>query len=335
MLLSCCSLVDDNTKLQSHNDILSLVVKLPSNHMLYSLGKRIVDRLISSPVGSKDGIHATIDTPYGKNPMMNVYQPHVLRQYFSKNVDTKPCKDGYIYRYSYGTGTGSNTLGIDPTNFMTRPFSHEIDVMAKKVHEFVNRNRKRLNLTHAELGEGYNHMTIILYYAGEGLKKVSLLSKHCDCTYSVHNGKYILSANSQVENTPTIVYSLGSARSLNFNRREIVKGKRGNKWLNDTEWSTTFELENNSIWINNPADEEPSPRYQYQHGGVKVGEGELSIGFAFRNVNCVQEYNVMSDLRSYDVSASHEDNSKVYKRFMSHQETFHENLVKLMNQILD
>ena len=99
---------------------------------LYSLGKRIVDRLISSPVGSKDGIHATIDTPYGKNPMMNVYQPHVLRQYFSKNVDTKPCKDGYIYRYSYGTGTGSNTLGIDPTNFMTRPFSHEIDVMEKR-----------------------------------------------------------------------------------------------------------------------------------------------------------------------------------------------------------
>ena len=82
MLLSCCSLVDDNTKLQLHDDILSLVVNLPSNNMLYSLGKRIVDRLISSPVGSKDGIHATIDKPYGRNPKMNVYQPHVLRQYW-------------------------------------------------------------------------------------------------------------------------------------------------------------------------------------------------------------------------------------------------------------
>ena len=68
MLLSYCSLVDDNTKLQSHDDILSLVVNLPGSNMLYSLGERIIDRLISSLVGSKDGIHATIDRPYGKIP---------------------------------------------------------------------------------------------------------------------------------------------------------------------------------------------------------------------------------------------------------------------------
>ena len=69
--------------------------------------------------------------------MINVYQPHVMRQYYAKNVDTKPCTDDYIFRYSYGTGTDSNTLGIDLTSFMTRPFNHEIDVMAKKVHQFV------------------------------------------------------------------------------------------------------------------------------------------------------------------------------------------------------
>ena len=90
-------------------------------------------------------------------------------------------------------------------------------------------------------------MTITLCYAGDGSKKVSLLSKYFECTYSVHNSKYILSDNSQVENTITIVYSLGSARSLNFNRSEIIKVKRGNIWLDDTEWSTTFELEINSI----------------------------------------------------------------------------------------
>ena len=145
-------------------------------------------------------------------------------------MDTKPCKDGYIYRYSYGTGSGSNTLGIDPTNFMTRPFSHEIDLMAKMVHQFVYRNRTGFNLDDAELGECYNHMTIISYYAGKSLNKEARLSKHCDCTYSVHNGKYIPSDNSQLENTSTVVYSLGSTRSLHFNRREIIKGKRGNSW---------------------------------------------------------------------------------------------------------
>ena len=120
---------------------------------------------------------------------------------------------------------------------MTGPFTHEIYLMATMVHQFVYRNRTRLNLDDAELGECYNYLTIIPYYAGEGLKKESLLSKHCDCTYSVHNGNYIPSANSQVENTPTVVYSLGSTRILQFNRTEIVKGKRGNKWLSDTEQS--------------------------------------------------------------------------------------------------
>ena len=107
--------------------------------------------------------------------------------------------------------------------------------------------------------------------------------------------------NSQLENTPTVAYLLGSTRHLQFNRREIVKGNRGNKWLDDTEWSTSFELKSNSVWINNPGDEHPSPRYQYQHGGVKVGEGELSIGFDFQIGNSVQEFNDINDLRLYDM----------------------------------
>ena len=74
----------------------------------------------------------------------------------------------------------------------------------------------------AKLGKCFTHCTIIPFYAGEGLKKEALLSKHCDNTYSVHTGKFIHSINSQVEDTPTVVYSLGTTRTLNFYRKHIV-----------------------------------------------------------------------------------------------------------------
>ena len=142
------------------------------------------------------------------------------------------------------------------------------------------------------------------------------------------------SANSQVENTPTVVYSLGSVRDLKFSRRRIIKGKKGNKWLYDTDWGATYQLTSNSISIIHPGDENPDPLFQYQHGGVKVGKGELSIGLAFRIVKSIQEYDV-NDIRSYDTSAKHEDYSKVYARFMKNQREFHEILISLMNKTID
>ena len=64
-------------------------------------------------------------------------------------------------------------------------------------------------------------------------------------------------------------------------------------------------------------------------------KGEMSIGFAFRIVDNVEEYDNINHLRAYDNSANHEDHSKIYKRFMSRQGEFHKNLVSLMNKILD
>ena len=294
-----------------------------------------MNRLITSPIGSKDGIHVTLDKPYGKNLGMNVYQPTVLRQYYSISANDTKCREGYTNRYSYGTGSGSKTLGIDTTNFKTRPFTNDIKILASEVHHFVSANRIKFNLEKANLGKRFTHLSLILYYAGEGLKKEALLSKHCDNTYSVHTGKFVDSANSQVEDTPTVVYSLGTSRTLIFYRRQIIKGKRGNKWMDDTNWSRSFHISNNSIWILNPIDEKAFGKYQYQHGGVKVMKGEMSIGFAFRILKNVEEYNIDNDIRAYDISANHPDYSNIYKRFMSCQGEFHTNLVSLMNKILD
>ena len=150
---------------------------------------------------------------------MNVYQPTVLRQFFSLDVESQTTRKGYTKRFTYGNGTGSKPLGIDATKFKTRPFTPEITLMALLLHEFTSINKVRFNLGTVNLGERYNHLAMLFYYVGEGLKKEALLSSHCDCTHSVHTGKYMPSANSQLENTPTVIYSLGSVRDLNFSRR--------------------------------------------------------------------------------------------------------------------
>ena len=46
---------------------------------------------------------------------------------------------------------------------------------------------------------------------------------HTDYVYSVSNGKYIPKLNSQVENTPTLIYSLGSSRTLKWKSRHLSK----------------------------------------------------------------------------------------------------------------
>lgn len=91
---------------------------------------------------------------------------------------------------------------------------------------------------------------------------------------------------------------------------------------------------NNSISIIHPDDENPDPIFQYQHGGVKVGKGQLSIGLAFRIVNSIQEYDA-NDIRTYDTTSKHADYSKVYARFMKNNREFHENLISLMNMTID
>ena len=105
--------------------------------------------------------------------------------------------------------------------------------------------------------------------------------------------------------------------------------------MDDTDWGRSFELSNNSIWILNPIDEKALGKYQYQHGGVLVKKGEMSIRFAFQIVRKIEEYSIVNDIRAYDTSANHEDNSKIYKRFMCRQGKFHKNLVTLMNKTLN
>ena len=52
--------------------------------------------------------------------MLNILRPAVLRQYYGLNVEEIEIQKYGIQRYTYGSGTGTSTVGIDPNNFVTR-----------------------------------------------------------------------------------------------------------------------------------------------------------------------------------------------------------------------
>ena len=95
---------------------MSKVIHFSHRNKIGHLSRLIADRLVSSKFGTSDGIHLTIEKPYGTNPNFNIYRDSVLRQYFGLDVSLK---ENMSQRYSYGTGGGISSVGIDPANFIT------------------------------------------------------------------------------------------------------------------------------------------------------------------------------------------------------------------------
>ena len=116
-------------------------------------------------------------------------------------------------------------MGMDPRNFVTRVMSEEMSALSKDLHNLFLKNRLYFKLEDANLSLLFNHCTVILYNAGEYLKESSKLGIHSDCVYSVRDGCYVKNDNSQIQNTPTVVYSLGDTRSLHWKRRQIYTKK--------------------------------------------------------------------------------------------------------------
>ena len=111
----------------------------------------------------------------------------------------------------YGRGTGLSSIGMDPSNFVTRPFTSSLDIIASELHSLINSNIQFFNLESVNTSLNFNHCSILIYYAGAGLKSESTLGMHYDCVYSVNDGSFTTKANSQVENNPVVIYSLGDS----------------------------------------------------------------------------------------------------------------------------
>ena len=137
--------------------------------------------IISNSINSNLGIKLSVDKPMNDKECLNIHRPTVLRQYFVKEMGTT---NDIIERYTYGSGSGTTSVGMNPHNYVTRSLCIEMICMIDDIYKILIENRSMFNMNDVDLKTKFNHCTVLLYYAGKGLEISTSLGYHTDCVYS-------------------------------------------------------------------------------------------------------------------------------------------------------
>lgn len=274
--------------------------------------RALIVRLLQSEYNTPHGIILSVDMPYGMDGLTNLSRPAPLRTYYGKNLEIiSPTK---YKRVTYGPTDIRGCLAMDPRSYSTKEMSTQMYELGQELKRFVKEKFECQHKSSKMFDCELNHCTILVYNCHTHDINCKL-SYHCDCEYD-HSGEFMKN-NSQGENTPVIVYSMGDSRELCFRKRMAIDGGNHRKcWHIVNEPYCKFSLHDNSIFVLHHDDEKPVVRYsgeylsQFQHGNVFVKEGLLSIGLIFRhvtksliydNVTCMRVLpdNFFNDKREY------------------------------------
>ena len=108
---------------------------------------------------------------------------------------------------------------------------------ANLIHQIIVQNNVKLGLQDADLSTVFNVCSILVYYSMPGIKVKSTLGYHSDIKHG-RNHQYLPRQNSQRKNTPTVVFSLGEARKLEW----IRSAYNGKPWEIDKEFAHSMEI---------------------------------------------------------------------------------------------
>lgn len=93
------------------------------------------------------------------------------------------------------------------------------------------------------------------------------------------------------------------------------------KWIDEKKNVNTITLQNESLFILHPLDENPMHRLsdnecsQIMHGNIKVKEGQLSIALVYTCVNKESVYHNVTDIKTEDYSLNDPQIISLYQRF--------------------
>ena len=266
---------------------------------LLSRAKIFTRTLLLSEFDTYQGINVSADIPRCcSKPVINLKRPAVLRIYYG--LSEYSYSSPYVVRPTYGPTRFFSSVGIDPKQFRTKPFTNELSVISHYLKNMVS----TYEVTGYEntFKQDFNHCTVLVYKSDGDNKANSTLSFHCDSTYDV-KGNFKTTGNTQLEKSPVLVMTLGDSRELNFRLRVVL----GNKWKITNINLPSITLPHNSLFILHYRDEVPTEREdsrclsQITHGGIKVqGEKTLSLALCFRAVTKKRSYDPTSNRLIYD-----------------------------------
>jgi len=260
------------------------------NEIHAGMAIEVVDRLHPDNINKQEGTLMRIDYPYG-HPHHTAWRPAAMDVYCGDDMGLTPRKQN-VFRAAYATGSGQQTVGIDPARLRILPITDNLRRGAQKIQNIV----KRLVLRHPTWSDvrvdvPVNAISMKVYYkvkAVPGRKTtVKKLGFHTDCTYK-NNGSFDKKGNSQAERTLVVIATIGDPRYLRFRREVLV----GDTWsVIEPRVERKMLLKETNLAVVNYLDEIPKRRpgkysehkTRFLHGVLGIEE-QFSVSLAFRVV---------------------------------------------------
>ena len=150
------------------------------------------------------------------------YAPSAFNVYYSRLVgkDEKrqmEDKEGYSLAWSYGSGSGGSTIGLNPST--RKVFKATKDEFVGSIADKALTLMEELMRLDPQYDEqlGENHLNVLSVKVYWGEKRVN---EHNDIDMSKYSGPK--KNNSQKPGTPVLIYTVGDPKKLIFHRRQLV-----------------------------------------------------------------------------------------------------------------
>lgn len=242
----------------------------------------MVSKITAGELNSNTGIHMSFDRPLGSNHyLVNLLRPAVLRQHFGMKS-----KHGV---YCYGTGSGAKSVGTHPSSMTNRIMPNDMIDLAQTIQTQLNCLQQQSKIPSTIKIEPFNHCTVLFYYHKTKQSSNKMLGFHTDNVYT-KSGVFVKGKNSQKENNPTCILTLGADRDIYFQKQMLKSdGNAGrSRWVEVSQYQITQR--HNSLFVLSPNDEMPqrcntSRTIRYRHGVPHFfNKKVLSIALVFRRV---------------------------------------------------
>ena len=163
---------------------------------------------------------------------------------------------------------------------------------------------------------------------------------HTDLKYS-KKGLYSHKQNCQVENTPTVIITVGMERILKWRQVCFDAAKKTNI---NKDWCLEMLMKEGILTILHPMDECPhwnteiNKYVKYEHGNVNIKKGECSVAFVFRMVKHKYHFTVKDNLmHKKDQGSLNETTKQEYDKMYSKIDiqTYHQEMLDVFSCIIE
>lgn len=197
--------------------------------------------------------------------------------YFGKNSGQER-NDATVDRFAYGTGTGANTIGLDPQTVRYNKWLPVFDRLLEKLPNVSEDVRAQFNVVSVKVYYG-----ITRGGRAAGLKRTA---RHADVNY--HRMDRPAEENSQQPGSPVIILTFGGKKNLFFSLG------RSSKNIQETTEFPILQSDSHGFYMEG-ADENPNEegeRWFHRSQMHPKNRGGVVISFMFREVRNTCRVNV-------------------------------------------